>query len=210
MAEAENQSAEAENSITAQLTSPVLNETEVSNKLKLQAISAVDEFKMTSLSSKHTIKPFNGEGDVYAWLTKIELVAMLTGVKDVHCLIPLYLEDGALAVYLEMTKEEKGDLTLLKAGLTRAFSDSQFVSYCKLRAVRWAGESVDVYVNSVRKLVKECGLKGDGLEQLVKLAFVTGLPDGVAVELQQVVDVENIAVSDLLARDLVRRRPVRH
>ena len=27
------------------------------------------------------------------------------------------------------------------------------------------------------KLARGCGLKGDGLEQVVKLAFITGFPD---------------------------------
>ena len=151
-------------------------------------------------SSERMIKPFSGEGDVRAWLTKVELVARLTDIKEVASLIPLYLEGGALAVYLEMPDKERSNLETLKKGLTQAFSDSQFVAYSKLRASKWTGEPVDVFANELRKLGRESGLTGTGLEQIVKLAFVTGLPDGVSVELQQVQGVEDLNVSDLLGR----------
>ena len=88
----------------------------------------------------------------------------------------------------------------LKKRLTQAFSDSQFVAYSKLRVSKWLGEPVDVFANELRKLGRESGLTGAGLEQVVKLAFVTGLPDGVSVELQQVQGVEDLSVSDLLGR----------
>ena len=71
-----------------------------------------------------------------------------------------------------------------------AYSDSEFVAYSKLRTVKWTGEPVDVFANDIRKLARGCGLKGDGLEQVVKLAFITGFPDHTAVELQQIQDVE--------------------
>ena len=45
--------------------------------------------------------------------------------------------------------------------------------------ITWAGERVNVYANKIRQLVGLAGFKGDGLERLVKLAFVTGLPDTV-------------------------------
>ena len=154
----------------------------------------------TKVATERMIKPFSGEGDVQAWLTKVELVARLTDIKDVASLIPLYLEGGALAVYLEMPATEQSNLDTLKKRLTQAFSDSQFIAYSKLRASKWVGEPVDVFANELRKLGRECGLTGTGLEQVVKLAFVTGLPDGVSVELQQVQGVEDLSVSDLLGR----------
>ena len=61
----------------------------------------------SKISVEKMIKPFTGEGDVMAWLQKVELVAKLTGEKDLACFIPLYLEDGALAVYLEMPEDKK-------------------------------------------------------------------------------------------------------
>ena len=59
---------------------------------------------------------------------------------------------------------------------------------------------MDVFANDIRKLARGCGLKGDGLEQVVKLAFITGFPDHIAVELQQIQDVEKMSVGDVLKR----------
>ena len=101
-----------------------------------------------------------------AWLAKAELVASLTETKDVAKLVPLYLE---------MNAAKRADYNLLSQELMRAYCDSEFVAYSKLRTVKWTGEPVDVFANDIRKLARGCGLKGDGLEQVVKLAFITGL-----------------------------------
>ena len=146
------------------------------------------------------LKTFNGDGDVVAWLQKAELVAKLTHVEDVASFVPLYLEGGALAVYMEMDDRNKGELAHIKSNLIRAFSDNQFVGFAKLRGAKWNGEPVDVFANELRRLSKICGFTGEGLEQIVKLAFVGGFPDAIALELQQVQGVETMTVVDLLGR----------
>ena len=152
------------------------------------------------IEASKVIRPFDGEGDVVAWLAKVELVASLTETKDVAKLVPLYLEGGALALYLEMDAAKRADYNLLSQELMRADSDSEFVAYSKLRTMKWTGEPVDVFANDMRKLARGCGLKGDGLEQVVKLAFITGFPDHIAIELQQIQDVEKMSVGDVLKR----------
>ena len=150
------------------------------------------------------IKPFSGEddSDIMAWLAKVKLVASLSKIKeaDLVNLIPMYLEGGALAVYLEMSEEEKLDTEKLRRGLLRAFSDSPFTAFSKLKSLRWAGEPVDIFVTEVRKLARECGFEGDALERVVRLALVTGVPEKVSVELQQVSGAEDAAVSGLVGR----------
>ena len=108
------------------------------------------------------------------------------------------MEGGALAFYLEMDVAKRADYNLLCQELMRAYNDIEFVAYSKLRTAKWTGEPVDVFVNNIRKLARGCGLKGDGLEQVVKLAFVTEFPDHIAVELQQIQDVEKMSVGDVL------------
>lgn len=146
------------------------------------------------------IKPFKGEGDVVAWLKKIELVAKLTKVGDLASFIPLYLEDGALAVYLEMEEDGQKNAETIKEKLLEAFSDSMFVAYSKLVKMRWTGESVDVFANELRRLSGLAGFKGDACERMVKLAFVHGFPDNIGIELQQVEGVAKVSMSDLLSR----------
>ncbi len=152
------------------------------------------------MDASRVIRPFNGEGDVAAWLAKVELVASLTDVKDVAKLLPLYLEGGALSLYLELDDSVKGDFKLLAKELLKAYSDSEFVAFSKLKNIKWNGEQVDVLANNIRKLARVCGLKGDGLEQLVKLTFITAFPDSISVELQQIQGIETMKVSDVIGR----------
>ena len=60
------------------------------------------------------IKPFNGEGDVCICLKKLELVVKLTGVAEEAMFIPLYLEGGALAVYMEMEEADQSSASKIK------------------------------------------------------------------------------------------------
>ena len=154
----------------------------------------------SKISVEKMIRPFTGEGDVLAWMQKIELVAKLTGEKDLASFLPLYLEDGALAVYLEMPDAKKTDASLIQQELLKAFTDNEFVAFSKLKAARWAGEPVDVYANELRRLVRGCGFTGDGAEQMTKLAFITGFPDSIGVELQQIQGVEKMKVGDIIPR----------
>lgn len=173
----------------------------------ISAIRASDNLIMTEKRVKMapTIRPdmvksFSGEGDVEAWLSKVELVAKLTNIDDVASFIPLYLEGGALAVYLEMGEHQKTDIRAIKGALRDAFADNQFIAYARMRECRWAGETVDVFANELRRLAKLSGFTGDGLEHVVKLAFITGFPDNIGLDLQQVVGVGDMKVADIIGR----------
>ena len=122
-------------------------------------------------------------------------------MKDEASFLPLFLEDGALAVYLEMPENERSKVEEIRKRLREAFSDSMFVAYNKLKLTRWTGEPIDVYANEIRKLARLSGFEEQkGLELVVKLAFLTGLPESVSTELQQVEGVDKISVADLLGR----------
>ena len=66
--------------------------------------------------------------------------------------------------------------------------------------VRWAGERVNVYANKIRQLAGLAGFEGAGLERFTKLAFVTGFPNAISIELQQAPNIETLAMGDLLER----------
>ena len=153
-----------------------------------------------SMKLSDVVKPFNGEGDICAWLQKVELVAKLTKVTDLATFIPLYLEGSALAVYLELSDADKEKAHVITRKLLDAFSDSRFVAYNKLKAAQWTGESVDVFANNLRRMGRDSGFTGDGLEEIVKLAFVTGFPEHISVELQQVQGIEEMKVSEIMAK----------
>ena len=114
------------------------------------------------IEASRTLKHFDGDGDVVAWLAKVEIVAKLTDVKDVAQLIPLYLEGGALALYLELDSTTRDDFSLLSKELLKAYSDSEFVAYSKLKSMKWTGEPVEVFVNNLWKLARGAGLRMRG------------------------------------------------
>ena len=146
------------------------------------------------------VKVFNGEGDVCAWLQKVELVAKLTQVKNVAAFLPLYLEGSALAVYLELSDADKEDEGVIKRKLVEAFSDSRFVAFGKLKVASWTGEPVDVFANEIRRMARASGFVGVGLEEIVKLTFVTGFPENISLELQQTQGIDRMSVSDIMGK----------
>ena len=150
--------------------------------------------------SNDIIKPFSSEGDVVAWLKKVRLVVKLQQMDDVANLLPLYLEGDALALYMEMEEDDHNQIEQIKARLKEAFTDDVFAAYRKVTMITWAGERVNVYTNKIRQFFGLAGFKGDGLERLAKLAFITGFPNTVSIELQQAPNIEALTMGDLISR----------
>lgn len=146
------------------------------------------------------VKPFSGDGDIVAWLKKVELVAKLQKVDDLALFIPLFLEGDALALYLELSSTEQKDAKKIQTALTTAFADSPVTAYGNLAKYRWTGEQVDVFANEIRRLAGLAGFKDDGLEQIVKLAFIDGFPDDISVSLQRDPDILENEMSSIIAR----------
>ena len=105
-------------------------------------------------------------------------MAKLQQVDDVKSLLPLYLEGDALALCMEMEEDNQKQIEQISAWLKEAFIEDVFAAYKKVTMIRWAGERVSVYANK-RQLVRLAGFKGDGMEKLTKLTFVTEFPDTV-------------------------------
>ena len=126
-------------------------------------------------------------------------MARLQHVDDITSLLPLYQEGDALTLFMEMKEEDQKDISLIEARLKEAFSDRAFTAYGKLTMVRWIGECVDVYANKIRQLAGLALFEGAGLERFTKLAFITGFPNTIWVELQQAPNIKTLAMGDLLA-----------
>lgn len=150
--------------------------------------------------SSDMMRCFDGTGDVVAWLKKAKLVAKLMEITDVASFIPLYLEGDAMALYLEMTEADQTKVEKIENRLKEAFAQGKFEAYGKLKGLRWKGEQVDVFANEIRRLAGLAGWKGEGLELAVKLAFITGFPDRVSVELKQIQDIDTMSVSALITK----------
>ena len=92
------------------------------------------------VSFSKMIQPFSGEGNVIAWLKKVDLVASPKGIPNVASLIPLFLEGDALVLYLELSDEDKKDANIIRIQLMRRFSKNPCEAYEKFKKMKWTGE----------------------------------------------------------------------
>ena len=72
---------------------------------------------------------FMGEGDVVAYLNKLKMVAKLQKIEDITTLIPMYLEENVLMVYLEMKEKEQVDAESIEKRLKTSFLEDAFEAY---------------------------------------------------------------------------------
>ena len=147
------------------------------------------------------VKSYESErsGDISEWLEKVELVAELQGIDNLETFVPLFLSGPAFAVYKQLSEGERKDYKKLKSKLVQAFGSNCFEAYEMLmRRVLESGETVDVYVADLRRLVALMGQQEP--EQLLKCAFVAGLPGDVAVQLKSLSAVEDLSLLQLTDR----------
>ena len=141
----------------------------------------------------------NTSGDFTEWLEKLELVAKLQNVSDLKSFLTLFLHGPAFAVYKQLSNEEKDYYGKMKAGLLSAFGMNCYAAYEQLqRRVLRDGETVDVYVADLRRLVALMG--HESAEPLVKCAFMAGLPSDVSIQLKSTAAVEKLGLDGLVTR----------
>ncbi|CDW59529.1 hypothetical protein TTRE_0000786501, partial [Trichuris trichiura] len=63
------------------------------------------------------------------WLEKVELVCKLRGIDNIAEVIPLRLTDGAFAVYLQLSDDERKSPPRLKDALLAAFAVDPYDAY---------------------------------------------------------------------------------
>ena len=145
--------------------------------------------------AKEIIRPFNGEGDMVAWMKKLKLVTKLQKITDLVSFIPFFLEGDTLALYLEMSEEDQQDEEMIEVRLEEAFMEGPFEACEKLKKIKWTSESVDMYTQNIKRLA---GYVGRGLDQTAKLAFVMGFPDSISMTLQQLPGMNKMEITDLV------------
>ena len=97
-----------------------------------------------------------------------------------------------------MGEKDQADAESIEKRLKMPFLKGTFEAYNKLRKVTWTGEPVDVYAAEIRWLAGLVGYTGQSLEKTVKMAFMSSFPDGISMELQQLVRIENMEVEEVL------------
>ena len=143
------------------------------------------------------IPQYDGTGDFAEWVKKLELVAKLQGVCELENFLPLFLVGEAFLVYDALSSKDQGDYVRLRSQLCRAFSSDMFSAYDKLLGRRYTpGESVDVYLADLTRLG---GLIGSP-ENLLKCAFISGLPSEMRSQLKAAAALEAMTLPEVVER----------
>lgn len=108
-----------------------------------------------------------------------------------------------LALYLELSDEDQESVEKIQEKLKVAFTDDAFSAFGKLVQMKWTGEPVNVCANEIRRLARLAKFDKVGLEDLVKLTFVNGIPNNISVALQKVPEVLTIEISKLISHAMI-------
>jgi hypothetical protein len=154
---------------------------------------------MSSAKFSDLIKQYDGSGDFCEWLKKLELVCKLQKVKDLETVLPLFLSDGAFAVYDGLTEDSKNNYVALTQALQHAFSVNSFQAYEQFISRRLLpGESVDVYVSELKRLAKL--VDPFVSDEWIKNSMVHGLPLDVQNQLRAACCLQDLALSKVIER----------
>lgn len=144
------------------------------------------------------IPEYSGAGNILEWLEKVELVCELRKITDVATVLPLRLTGSAFAVYQQLPKEKKSEISEVRQSLVSAFATNSFTAYEQFISRKMiAGESPDVFLANLRTLAERFG--GVSNKTLV-CAFVTGLPDGARQVLRAGANIEDMKLETILKR----------
>lgn len=152
-----------------------------------------------SLKISDVIPTFDGQGDFGEWIQKVELVAELQEVKNLTSFIPLFLTGGAFSVYQGLEKDVRSDYVKVKQALLSAFSADGFCAYDEFthRHLR-PNETVDVFLADLRRLAML--IDPSMSDRILKCAFVSGLPEGVRLQMRAACSLETMTLAELVER----------
>ena len=154
---------------------------------------------MSSVKLNSVISKFDGNEDFAEWVRKVELVASLQEISDLEKFVPLFLIDGAFAVYERLEEHVKKDYMKLKGALISAFSLSRYQAFEEFssRKLR-GGEPVDIYVADIRRLSSL--ISPSTPEEWLVSKVVSGLPDEMRKQLLAAFPLEGKSLNEVVER----------
>ena len=133
-------------------------------------------------------KPFN-TGNVTEWFQHYEIYFHTNSWDNEKkaLKLPTLLEGEALAVWLELSKDEQKDYALTKQNIVDAIRPMSFVSLEDFhKQVLFTGESLTVYVHQLKQLLGQAmpDLVSVAKEQLLLHQFIADLPQDISKKLR--------------------------
>ena len=131
------------------------------------------------------------------WFQKYEICCDANKWKDDTKAkkLPTLLEGEALAIWLELTTEEKANYATSKAKIIAGMAPVRFVSLDDFRAQRLnPGEPLPVFLHELKQLSKKGMPNADAAtrNQLLLHQFVSGLPAHIGKQLRATREVNNL------------------
>ena len=163
-------------------------------------IGSRGRFTIMASNSKHISLPKPlVDGDPTDWFVKYEIccVANEWGDEVKAKKFPTLLEGEALAVWLELSEEQRGTYATAKAKITKAMAPIRFVSLDDFRARKLLpNEALHVFLHELRQLLKQAipEASDDTRKQLLLHQFVSGLPASISKQLRATGEVNDLDV----------------
>ena len=133
---------------------------------------------------------------VVEWFEKAERICKLFRIKEPMLVIPFRLTTGAYIVYQQL--KEEANLNEIKHALYTAFGTDESITWRRFIG-RWLlpRETIDVYMTDLRKLL----VPFEGIsDQILRHAFLEGLPIDVSWLLQASSEPGHMSIDQLLAK----------
>ena len=133
-------------------------------------------------------KPFSS-GDAKDWFQRFEICSAANGWKaeDQAIKLPTLLEGEALAIWLELTEEQRKDYEIAKKEIQNTIMPMGFVSLEEFHRRRLRpGEAISVYAHDLKKLLDMAipGMNKEARDPLLLHQFVSGLPEPIMKQLR--------------------------
>ena len=136
---------------------------------------------------------------VVEWLEHVEMVCELCAMERVEHVLPLRLQSGALAVYRQLSQEQRTDPEEIKRALMTAYVMDAFNAFDEFTALRLQQNvTVDEFLAYLHRLTR---LVGEPLpEHWMICAFVSGLLQNVRQLLRASSRMQTMTLKQLLTR----------
>ena len=128
-------------------------------------------------------------GDPTEWFTRFEICCVANDWDDTVKArkMPTLLEGEALAVYLDLSEDEKKDYKVARQKLIDRLGPMKFTSLDEFHARKLhPGESLSVFLHTLKRMLTQAMPESDAAtrQQLLRHQFLSGLPSPVSKQLR--------------------------
>jgi len=149
-------------------------------------------------ASKHVSLPSPfASGDPTEWFTRFEICCVANDWDDTVKAkkMPTLQEGEALAVYLDLSEDEKKDYKVARKKLIDRLAPMKFTSLDEFHARKLhPGESLSVFLHMLKRILTQAMPESDAAtrQQLLRHQFLSGLPSTVSKQLRAAGTVDDL------------------